>query len=378
MEFKILIVGDYCPIGRNKYLLEKEKETDVFGDFKLFTSQADLSIANLEAPLTGCNNPIEKTGPNIKVPTSFLKPLKENGFKVVTLANNHIMDYDEEGLKSTINTCNKEDVKYVGAGKNLEEARKPLIITIKEKKIAIINIAENEFCSATKDSYGANSLNVITNHYDIKKAKKENDFVLVISHGGREHYQLPTPQLRERYRFFIDSGADAVIGHHTHCYSGYEHYNNKPIFYSLGNFIFDYKKKYQKGLWTQGYGVLLKISDTKIDFDLIPFNQGREESPKLELLNEEESNVFNAKIEELNTIISNDKLFEAAWRNYIKTQEKSYKANLLIQNKYIRALISRGILPEFYFHSKKHETLLLNLFRCETHREIMIDVLSKK
>ena len=378
MEIKILIVGDYCPIGRNKKLLEQGSEGEVFGDFDSYTSQSDFSIANLEAPLTDSNNAIEKSGPNIKASKNTLKPLKNAGFNAVTLANNHIMDFGDEGVMSTINTCKEEELLYVGAGKNLADANKPLIIEIKNKKIAIINIAENEFCSATKDSYGANSLNVITNHYDIKKAKKENDFVLVISHGGREHYQLPTPQLRERYRFFIDSGADAVIGHHTHCYSGYEHYNNKPIFYSLGNFIFDYKKKYQKGLWTQGYGVLLKISYTKIDFDLIPFNQGREKSPKLELLNDEESNVFKAKIEELNTIISNDKLFEAAWRNYIKTQEKSYKANLLIQNKYMRALISRGILPEFYFHSKKHKTLLLNLFRCETHREIMIDVLSKK
>tara|TARA_B110001469_G_C9541855_1_gene269053 strand:- start:51 stop:926 length:876 start_codon:yes stop_codon:yes gene_type:complete len=287
------------------------------------------------------------------------------------------MDYGAQGLSSTINICEDEKIRFVGAGKNLDEARKPLTITVNSKKIAIINIAENEFCAATKDRSGANPLNLITNHYDIKKAKTENDFVIVISHGGREHYQLPSPQLRERYRFFIDSGADTVIGHHTHCYSGYEHYNNKLIFYSLGNFIFDYKKKYQKGLWTQGYGVMLNIEDEKINFDLIPFNQGRENKSKLELLKGEEKNVFDAKIDELNTIISNDVLLEKAWSKYIETQKKSYKANLFIQNRYVRALISRGLLPEFYFHSKKHQTLLFNLFRCETHREIMIDVLKE-
>ena len=378
MGIKILITGDYCPIGRNESIIREGKGISIFGGFDSYTDQADLSISNLEAPLTKTNNPKNKSGPNIKAPEGFLKPLKEIGFDIVTLANNHILDYGEEGLKSTIKTCNNEGVKYVGAGKNLEEARKPLIIDIKGRKIALINIAENEFCSATMESYGANSLNLITNHYDIKKAKKESDFVLVISHGGREHYQLPTPQLRERYRFFIDSGADAVIGHHTHCFSGYEHYTSKPIFYSLGNFIFDYKKKYRRGLWTQGYGVLLKISDNNIDFDLIPFNQGREECPRLQLLNDEERAVFNLKIRELNAIISSDKLFEAAWRNYIKTQDKTYKASLFMQNRFLRALVSRGLLPEFYFHSKKHKTLLLNLFRCETHREIMIDILSKK
>lgn len=377
MSLKILITGDYCPIGRNSETIDVGSGKDIFGEFNIYTQQADISIANLEAPLTNSNKAIKKTGPNIKASTNYLKPLREIGFNAVTLANNHIMDYGVEGLKSTLETCENEALRHVGAGKNLEEARELLIFEVKSKKIAIINIAENEFCAAKKDGYGANPLNVITNHYDIKKAKKENDYVFVISHGGREHYQLPSPQLRERYRFFIDSGADAVIGHHTHCFSGYEYYNNKPIFYSLGNFIFDYKKKYQKGLWTQGFGVMLNIIQDKIDFDIIPFNQGREKDPKLSILKGEERNTFDIKLTELNTIISNDELFDEAWRNYILTQKKSYKGNLFIQNKYIRALISKGLLPEFYCHSKEHKTLLLNLLRCETHREIMIDVLKE-
>ena len=378
MEIKILLVGDYCPIGRNKELLEIKKNENVFGGFNKFTKDADISIANLETPLTNSNNYIEKTGPNIKAAPSFLKPLKEEGFDIVTLANNHIMDYGEEGLKSTIKVCEKEGVRFVGAGENIKKAREPLLLNINNKKIAIINIAENEFCSAETDEYGANPLNVITNHYDIQKAKKENDYVIVISHGGREHYQLPSPQLRERYRFFIDSGADAVIGHHTHCFSGFEYYNERPIFYSLGNFIFDYKEKYQKGLWTQGYGLMLKIEEENINFDLIPFNQGRKLKSKLEFLTKKERIIFDAKIVELNSIIANDELFKIAWINYIKTQKKAYKSNLFIQNKYIRALISRGLLPAFFFHSKKHETLLLNMLRCESHREIMIEVLKSK
>ena len=377
-EIKILFVGDYCPIGRNKNFMEKQMYSDVFGDFEFFTKKADLSIANLEAPLTDTNKAIKKTGPNLKISQSFLKPLKEAGFDVVTLANNHIMDYGEEGLKSTIKVCKKEGIRFVGAAENIEKARQPLLLNINNKKIAIINIAENEFCAAEIDEYGANPLNIITNHYDIKKAKQENDYVFVISHGGREHYQLPSPQLRERYRFFIDSGADAVIGHHTHCFSGYEYYNEKPIFYSLGNFIFDYKKKYQKGLWTQGYALMLKIEDDNIDFDLIPFNQGRKLKSKLEFLTKKERIIFDAKIEELNSIIANDELFKIAWINYIKTQKKSYKSNLFIQNKYIRELIIRGILPAFFFHTKEHKSLLLNMLRCESHREIMIDVLTSK
>lgn len=378
MELKLLFVGDYCPIGRNKNDFDSGEGDAIFGGFEKHTANADFSIANLEAPLIEQGNKIQKSGPNIKASQKSLIPLKRIGFDAVTLANNHILDYDEQGVASTIDACYKYNIKYVGAGKNLNGARKPLVISIKNKKVAILNIAENEFCAATAQSYGANPLHLINNHYDIKKAKAENDYVIVIPHGGREHYQLPSPQLKERYRFFIESGADALISHHTHCFSGYEFYKGKPIFYSLGNFIFDYKPKYQKGLWTQGYGVMLAIDDDKIDFELIPFHQGRQTDPKLQLFDENEKIMFNHKIEELNTIIKDDTLLINAWNQYVKTQQVSYKANLFVQNKYIRALQSKGIFPPIFFHSKKHKVLLENLIRCETHREITLDVLKNK
>src|SRR5690606_10539643 len=127
--------------------------------------------------------------------------------------------------------------------------------------IGILNIAENEFCAAKENQAGGYTVNVIDNHYEIKKLKNICKKVIVIYHGGREHYQLPSPQLKERLRFYINSGADAVVAHHTHCYSGYEYYNNKPIFYGLGNFIFDFKDKYRKGNWTEGYAVVLNLKD---------------------------------------------------------------------------------------------------------------------
>jgi poly-gamma-glutamate synthesis protein (capsule biosynthesis protein) len=219
---------------------------------------------------------------------------------------------------------------------------------------------------------------VITNHYDIQEAKKKADYVIVIAHGGREHYQLPTPQQRERFRFFVDSGADIVVGHHSHCYSGFEKYNGKPIFYSLGNFIFDYKKKYRKGLWTQGYAVMFKIENDIVDFELIPYHQGREENPNLVLLDVNERIVFDNEINQFNTIIVNDNLFKEEWSKYVDSQRKSYKGLLLTQNKYIRALMVKGLLPGFFFHSRGHQNVLLNLLKCETHREIMIDVIDKQ
>jgi poly-gamma-glutamate capsule biosynthesis protein CapA/YwtB (metallophosphatase superfamily) len=374
---KLFITGDFCPIGRNDELIHSKDYKLVFGDILNYLDSADLSITNLEAPATESTNPIIKSGPNIKVKPTTLNSLFNAGFNLVTLANNHIQDYGSIGIKDTMSYCKEYNIDFVGAGSNLAEARKPFITIIENKKIGILNFAENEFCAATSNTYGANPVNIINNHNDIVNLKKQVDYIIIIAHGGREHYQLPTPNLRERYRFYAECGADLIIGHHTHCYSGYEIHNNTPIFYSLGNFIFDYKKKYQKGLWTQGFGLEITIINDNIDFKLIPFHQGRESNPRLVLFNEEEKKEFDENIKKLNNIITNDIAFFDKWNDYLKSQKADYKGNLLIQNKFIRAAIKKGLLPKLYFHSKSHKVLLLNLFQCESHREIMIEIIKK-
>ena len=377
MSCKILITGDFCPTGRNSQKIENN-DYSIFENFMSFLQESDFSITNLEAPLTFYESKIKKTGPNIKGSPIAAKMLSSVGFNLVTMANNHILDYGKNGVEDTIKYCEQEKLNYVGAGKSLEKARIPYITTINNVKIGVLNFAENEFCAATKNSYGANPVNPINNFYDIKKTKEEVDILFVIVHGGREHYQLPTPQQRERYRFYINSGADIVVGHHTHCYSGYEIYNEKPIFYSLGNFIFDYKEKYQKGLWTQGYGIMFSLNKNDIKFELIPYNQGRKENPQLKLLTEEEKNIFIKDIQRLNNIIINDDLFIEEWHKYLKIQQKNYKGMLLLQNIYIREAIKRGLLPPIFLHSKSHQILLLNLLRCESHREILTNILENE
>jgi len=374
MSCKILITGDFCPIGRNVLKIENN-DYSVFGDFVQFLGKVDFSVTNLESPLTLCENKNTKAGPNIRINPKAAKMLSSIGFRLVTLANNHILDYGKQGIEDTITYCEQAKLDYVGAGKNIEEAKKPYITVINNIKVGFLNFAENEFCAATENDYGANPINIINNHYDIKKTKEQVDVLFVIVHGGREYYQLPTPQQRERYRFYIDSGADIVVGHHTHCYSGYEIYKKKPIFYSLGNFIFDAsRKKNRNGLWTQGYGVMFTLNHNDIIFDLIPYNQGRKENPQLELLDNREKVVFDNDIKHLNNIIVNDNLFNDEWNKYLTTQGKNYKGLLLLQSPYIREAIRRGWLPPVFFHSKSHQLLLLNFLRCETQREILTDI----
>lgn len=376
-NIKILISGDYCPIGRTNDSLVKSDFKGIFNGFEDLTKNVDFSIVNLECPITNSKTKIKKSGPCIKSENiKALEALNFAGFNLLTLANNHILDYSDQGVIDSIEYSKKYNLVTIGAGKNEEEAKKPFIKEIKGKKIGIINIAENEFCSATKNSAGANTLDLISNIKQILELRKNVDKIILIYHGGREHYQLPTPNQRERLRFFIENGVDAIIAHHTHCVSGYEYYLGKPIVYSLGNFIFDYKKKYQKGLWTEGMSVLLNLNNDKIDIELIPHMQGKSNDHSLHLLTGEEKQLFLKRINKLNKIIVNDELFFDEWKKYLKSQESFYLSSLFINNFYVRALFIKNILP-FSILKKFNKILLLNLIRCETHNEIIKSLLSK-
>ncbi|MCX6238338.1 MAG: CapA family protein [Bacteroidia bacterium] len=187
-EASILITGDYCPINRIEELSDKNQVELIFNDLLPFIQKADLSITNFESPATQTNKPIAKYGPVLKVQSSALKILKSAGFDLVTLANNHILDYGEEGLKNTIDSCAVYSIEYTGAGNNNLEARRIFYKLIKGVKIAILNIAENEFGTTANDSYGAAPLDPIQNYYDIQKAKQSADYIFVIIHGGHEMY----------------------------------------------------------------------------------------------------------------------------------------------------------------------------------------------
>jgi hypothetical protein len=370
---KLLITGDYCPIGRTEDYLKKENYKQLFNGFEKIISDVDYSMVNFECPITTSNVKIDKTGPCIKTENlNSLVALKYAGFNALTLANNHIQDYSGEGVMDTIAHAKNAGFETVGAGKNREESSQPLIIHIKDFKIGVINIAENEFCAASENTPGAYTFDFIENTHTINQLKSKVDKIILIYHGGREHYQLPTPEQRKRFRYFIDLGVDAIVAHHTHCVSGYEFYDGKPIIYSLGNFIFDYKKKYQKGIWTEGMSVILALENKEKNFsiELLPHLQGREEDSTLTLLEGKDKEIFLEKVNKLGSIIVDDNAFLKEWKKYIKTQESFYLSSLYIKNLYIRALFMKGILPVSLLN-RKHNVLALNLIRCESHREIL-------
>ena len=258
---RILIAGDFCQKYRVDVLVRQKQFGELFDEVKPLIGQADYSIVNFEFPIIkegAPPHPIPKCGPNLKGSIEAVEAVKYAGFKCCTLGNNHILDQGEQCCIDTKVELEKSGVDTVGSGKNLEEASRVLYKKIGSETLAIINCAEHEFTIATETRAGANPLNPIQQFYKIQEAKKQADYIIVIVHGGHEHYQLPSPRMQETYRFFINAGADAVINGHQHCLSGYEMYKGKPIVYGLGNFCFD-NPNYRETKWNEGYMAVLTL-----------------------------------------------------------------------------------------------------------------------
>lgn len=365
---KLLIAGDFCPQYRVALKFDKREFESVLGEIKNVISQADYSIVNLECPVTkGGEIPMVKQGPNLKCSEKGIEAIRWAGFDCVTLANNHFLDYGEEGAKNTLMTCRKNLLDCVGGGMSLKEASSILYKEIKGQKIAIINCCEHEFSIATENTAGSNPLNLIQQYYAINTAKKIANRVIVIVHGGHEHYQLPSPRMQESYRYFIDVGADAVVNHHQHCYSGYEIYNNKPIIYGLGNFCFDKKEK-KSPHWYEGYMVMLDFSSQElVNLKILPYSQCGL-NPKVEMLPE---SAFDKNIEKLNVTINDSKALHLAIDKYYSACAIEIENPLEpLFSKYFFSLKRRKWLPSFI--CLKRTLMAENNICCESHRDKLI------
>jgi poly-gamma-glutamate synthesis protein (capsule biosynthesis protein) len=367
---KLLITGDLAIIHPYDFTTQLDKSViDLF-------SKSDINIVNLEAPVTESKCKILKTGPHLKShKQSLVNVFRKLKVDVATLANNHILDYGEQGVFETISFCETNYIKTVGAGINVREAQRILYLDTEEGQVAIINIAENEWASATKKSAGANPIDIIDNAKQINEAKQSSDYVIVIVHGGHEYYSFPSPRMQKQYRFYADQGANIIVGHHTHCISGNEIYNGVPIYYSLGNFLFT--KNNLNDEWYTGLVLEVDITNESVDCHIHPIRQ-EQESFQLSLLEGDEKNDVFERINSFSTIIADERMLDAKWNEYIDCQSRMYlnywSPLSYVENKYINAAF-RKLIGNML--NKKGASLYLNLVRCEAHRDLSEEVLKK-
>lgn len=371
---KILIAGDFVPQYRVAVQIEKG-DYSCLNEVKPIIQSVDYAVVNFESPVVFRNaKPIAKAGPNLKCSEKAIECVAKTGFRCVTLANNHFRDYGQIGVEDTIDTCAKNNIDYVGGGKNKREAQQVLYKTLLGQTLAIVNICENEFSICSENHGGSNPLNPIRNYYTIKEARQKAEYVLVVVHGGVEGYQYPTPRMQETYRFFVDLGADAVVNHHQHCYSGYEVYHGKPIFYGLGNFCFDRKKT--NSLWENGYLVCIDFSKEET-YTIYPYTQGTDTICGVSLLKDKTKDMFFEKLTTINEVISNTITLQNTFDAFIQKVGKNRLLNMEpLYNKQIRLLQKKGLLPRLI----KGKSLLdtYDRLNCETHNEILREVLKQE
>lgn len=277
-----IFTGD---IGFDKYMDHKWEEDDFLArDVLDFLRSSDHLVINVEGPLSKQEKIIKPNG--VTALTHSMDPAAADffdkiGADVWNINNNHIMDTGEKGIRDTLNEARKREVKTLGAGMNIEEAVRPLIFD-EAGGIGLVSAGYERACRiAGEDSPGCiNFSRIDLIEKQIKDVKSKCRWCVVVAHDGEEFTALPMPYTRDRYKSYLEMGADIVVAHHPHVPMNYElldikslHNNKrqstKAIFYSLGNFIFD--TDYQRAQFNTERGLFLKLTFTEDEFKFAPF-----------------------------------------------------------------------------------------------------------
>ena len=266
---KLFFAGDFCS-------KPSTSKISVADELKDLIQSCDLKVVNFEVPLKPENTNLspqkrERFFQHDDTP-AFLRSL---GFNLFQLANNHAFDWGEEGFKKTKAMLGED---AFGAG-TYEEAYQVKVVEINGVRIGFFALSFAAYNGVFDDvthheGLGCAYINDLRVNHDIMEAKKQVDYLFILPHDGIEYIDVPLPETIARYRDFIDYGADGVIGSHPHCPQGWEEYKGKPIFYSLGNFLFNSKEGYDYRAWNsphwyEGLCVVMAIADRNLSWKVV-------------------------------------------------------------------------------------------------------------
>ena len=264
---RLFFAGDFCSTPSTSRI-------SVSDELKDLIQSCDLKVINFEVPLK----------PNVQMPPQKRKRfyqnddapnfLRELGFNLFSLANNHVFDWGEDGYKKTKPSLGNDSF---GAG-TYDEAYQVKVVEIHGFKIGFMALSFAAYAGVFDDvtshsGLGCAYINDLRVNHDIIEAKKHLDFLFILPHDGIEYIDIPLPETIARYHDFIDYGVDGVIASHPHCPQGWEEYKGKPIFYSLGNFLFNSKADYSfhSNLphWYEGLCVVLSLNSRGISWEIV-------------------------------------------------------------------------------------------------------------
>jgi len=368
----MIIGGDLVPTPSNVKLFSQGDSKGLIGDeLGGLLGEVDFRIFNLEVPLTESEQPIRKVGPNLIAPISSINGIKALNPTILGIANNHILDQGEQGLFSTMTLLESNNIRYVGAGTNINEAAMPVIVSKEGRKIGIYACAEHEFTIATNKKAGANPFDPLESLDHISKMYAECDFVIVLYHGGKEHYRYPSPYLQKVCRKMVEKGADLIICQHSHCIGAYEEYKGSPIVYGQGNFIFDAS---EEECWQTSLLVKVIFTD-KMSVDYIPICK---KANAIALADKQQKQEILEAFFHRSLMIKEPDFIENNFENFCATMGEHYlrsfagysdlmsRVDRRLQGMFIKRRYDAGQLAA-----------MQNFIECEAHREMVLKYLSR-
>lgn len=372
----ILIGADIVPSSSNEKLFFSGNLDLLMGvGLKNLFNESDYNILNLEVPLVDFSSPIEKSGPVLRANTKCINAIKRMGVDLFTLANNHIMDQGVIGLESTIDLLKRNNICFVGAGRNIEESRKSFLVEVNGKRIGFYACAEHEFSIADDFNPGANPFDPLESLDHVFELRKKCDFLIVLYHGGKEHYRYPSPVLQRVCRKIIQKGANLVVCQHSHCIGCEEKYDGKTIVYGQGNFLFDD----DHGPYSNT-SLLIKIND---DFSIEYLPLIKVEGGVRLADGKNAENIlqqFNSRSEQ----IKQDAFIFEEYKKFAMQSFDSYmlacmgyghRFFLKILNRLTAYRLTKLLVGSY----KKKELLYLRgVIQCEAHRELWLEGLKNK
>lgn len=371
MSGKIIIFGDICPDNNYRKIFDKGScalSENILAEIK----KAEYVVANLECPATNETRSITKCGPNLRAKSEDLQVLSKAGINVLSLANNHILDYGTNAVSDTLKACHDNGFFVFGAGNNQSEADKPLILELSGKKVGFISFAEEEFNIAGQTTPGAALFDPYYSFDKITALKKDVDIVVVVYHGGIEHYIYPTPLLQKKCRKMVEVGADLVLCQHSHCIGTIETYLGKTILYGQGNSVFGYREGNEK--WNEGLLVELDVFSSNVSFKLmkampegIIFADTKDSDARIDLMRKQSE------------ILDDVTAIKDSWITFVEENKALYYSMLLGKNRVFNKLnrIFKNKLIDIMY-KKIQQMITMNILRCDAHREVIITMLEEK
>ena len=371
-KVRLFICGDFCSTPSSPFM-------SIASDLRSLIDSCNLKICNFEGPVKSDGRKLNKIPPNIQQHPDVPDFIENMGFNVISLANNHAFDYGDDGFLATQRAFRK--AKVIGAG-TFDEAYKVEITEVNGISIGILALTYASFGAwdLSTGKFGCAEMDHLRVNHLILETKSKVDYLFIYLHDGIEYIDIPLPEQRERYRDFVDYGADGVFVHHSHVPQGWEVYKGRPIFYSLGNFFFNSKNtpdyKASKRYWYNGLAVVLEIREKNNSLKFEVYNILNDRNRKISIDTSEKMLIHTTEICDL---LKESKLYESKVRQetdnlwkakYMGGMVSSLVAVGLRTNflgclkSVVKALLSNNSkLVYSYIRNKNHRSNVIRLLR---------------